>query len=234
MNGIAAPALVSLGAMLVRGGEIELARTVLARAMSMAPNSAAAHLEFSRLYLAKNDYQNAVQSAKRALELAPASLEANLALAEAFISGRQNLQALEHLSKVQPKFGNSAAFHYTLGIAQFRVNRYQPAIASLKKAVQLDPSLDLAHFLLGNACLSTGDLDQAEASFKAAVALNSKSVLYYNYLARVHERKGDAFKGAALESTNKVLALDAKDVEARERLASGLKKRMTCQEPGAY
>jgi len=223
-SGVTAPALVSLGALLVRGGEVSLAQDVLARALSIAPEYAAVHLELSRLNLAQNDHVSAVRTAHRAVELAPDSLEANLALAEAYISGRQNLQALEHLLKVEPLFGHSAAFHYTLGIAQFRVNRYQPAIAAFKKAVQLDPGLDLAHFLLGNASLSTGDLDQAEASLKAAISLNANQPLYFNTLARVYENKGSAFKEAALENTKKALALDPKGIEGRERLAKWAKE----------
>ncbi len=224
MPGIAPSSLISLGALLVRGGAVRLAKDVLTRALLMAPDSAAVNIEFSRLHLAQNDGENAVRAAKRALELVPSSLEANLALAEAYISRGQNLQALEHLLRTEILFKNSAALYYTLGIAQFRVNQYQPAIVSFKKAVQLDPKMDLAHFLLGNSALSTGDFEQAETSLKAAVALNPNQALYYNYLARVYEKKGDAFQGAARESTQKALSLDPKDLESRERLAKWAKE----------
>jgi tetratricopeptide (TPR) repeat protein len=222
--GITATSLVSLGALLVRGREVVLAKDVLTRALSMAPYSAAVHLELSRLYLSQNDHQNATRAAQHAVELTPRSLEANLALAEAYISGRQNLQALEHLLKIEDSFKDSAALHYTLGIARFRINQYQPAIVSFKRAVQLDPRMDLAHFLLGNASLSTGDLEQAETSLKAAIFQNPNQVLYYNYLARVYEKKGDAFEGAAREATQKALNLDPKDLEGRERLAKWAKE----------
>jgi tetratricopeptide (TPR) repeat protein len=216
--------LVSLGALLVRGGELEQAENVLNRALSRDPNLPAVHLALSRLYLGLRDYPKSISAARQAVTLAPKSLEAHLALAEALITAKQHVQALDHLLKVQLQFQDSAAFQYTLGIAQFGVHRYQQAIACFKKAVRRDPKLDLAHFLLGNASLSTGDLEQAENSLKAAIALNPKNVLYYNYLARVYEQKGGEFKATAVETTRQALALDPKDIESRERLAKWAKE----------
>ncbi len=218
------PALVSLGALLVGGGELELAKAVLTRALSISPNSPGAHLELSKFYLALHDGHNAVRAAQRAAELAPASLEANLALAEALISERQDFEALNLLLRKRQQFAKSAAFQYTLGIAQYRTKHFQPAISAFKKAVQIDPTLDLAHFLLGDAFFNAGDLDHAEAGFKAAIAQNPKNVLYYNFLARVYEKKGNQFHEPALEITEKALALDPKDIESRERLAKWARK----------
>jgi tetratricopeptide (TPR) repeat protein len=221
---VPARALVSLGALLGRSGEAELAKTVLTRALSISPDSSEAHVELSKVCLALNQYPSAVRAAKRAVELNPASLETNLALAETFISGRRDPEAVELLSKVQSRFEHSAAFQYTLGVAEYRAGRHQPAIAALKKAVQLDPGLDLAHFLLGQISLTAGELEQAEASFKAAVSLRPKSVLYCNYLARVYEQQGSQFHQAAVELTKRALALDPKDVDSKERLAKWAKE----------
>jgi len=212
------PAMVSLGSIFIRAGELGEAQTVLNRALSRNPNLAPAYVALSKLYIALRDYTKAIDSARQAVTLAPTSLEAHLALAEAWISAKDHPQALDYLLKVQSQFQDSAAFQYTLGIAQFGAHRPQQAIACFKKAIRRDPRLDVAHFLLGNAFLYTGDLDEAEKSLRTAIALNPNPVLYYNCLARVYEQKGEAFKDAALETTKEVLALDPKDVEARERL----------------
>jgi tetratricopeptide (TPR) repeat protein len=222
-QGVPASALAPLGALLVRAGERALAKTVLTEALSISPGMLQVHLEFSRLYLAVNDYPKAIREAEKAIALAPASLEANLALAEALISGRQDRRALEQLEKMRARFEGTAGFQYTLGIVLSRLNQSQPAINAFQRAVQLDPSLDLAHYLLGNIFLGVGDLRQAENSLKAAISINPNSALYYNYLARVYELQGDSFKTMALETTNKVLALDPKDLESRERLAKWAK-----------
>jgi tetratricopeptide (TPR) repeat protein len=218
-----APVLVSLGVLLVRAGEFGEAQSVLKQALLRDPKLLAIHLAFSRLYTALGDHPQAISSAREAVTLDPSSLEAHLSLADALINARDHSQALDQLLKVQLQFQDSAAFQYTLGIAQFGVHRYPQGIACFKKAVRRDPRSDLPHFLLGSAFLATGNLEEAEKSLKTAVALNPNQVLYYNYLARVYEQKGEAFKDAALEVTKEVLALDPKDAEARERLAKWAK-----------
>ncbi|OLD61802.1 MAG: hypothetical protein AUI53_04200 [Acidobacteria bacterium 13_1_40CM_2_60_7] len=216
--------LVSLGGLLVRGGEFDLGKTVLTRALAVSPDSAAAHIELSRLSTALSYHTEAIHDARRAVQLAPDSLETNLALAEALISARQDRLATELLKKLEPRFGGTGAFHYTLGIAEYRAGRYQPAVTAFERAIQLDPNLDLAFFLLGQTHLVGGELDPAEACFKSAVRLKPDSTLYYNYLARVYEQKGSPFHDAAVQATERVLALDPKDVESRERMAKWAKE----------
>jgi tetratricopeptide (TPR) repeat protein len=212
------PALVSLGVLLIKSRELGQAQEVLSRALAKDPNRPAVHLALSKLYIASRDYTKAIGSARQAVSLAPKSLESHLALADALIAGKQSEKALDHLLNVQLQFQDSAVFQYTLGIAQFGAHRYQQAIACFKKAVRRDPKLDVAYFLLGNASLFVGDLEQAETSLKTAIALNPKNVLYYNFLVRVYEQKGAEFKTAAAEATRQALVLDPKDIESRERL----------------
>jgi cytochrome c-type biogenesis protein CcmH/NrfG len=78
--------------------------------------------------------------------------------------------------------------------------------------------------LLGQSSLNAGELDEAEANLKAAIRLKPKNTIYYNYLAQVYEQKGSSFHWAALDITRKVLALDPKDIESRERLAKWAKE----------
>jgi tetratricopeptide (TPR) repeat protein len=131
---------------------------------------------------------------------------------------------MEHLEKLLPRFNKSAAFHYTLGIAQYRSKQFHPAVASFRQAVELDPRLDLAQFLLASALLGTGDLDGAETGFKAAIAIRPDQPLYRNYLARVYERRGPEYRVAALAATRQVLRLNPADVEARRRMAQWAKE----------
>ncbi|PYT21792.1 MAG: hypothetical protein DMG57_37540 [Acidobacteria bacterium] len=63
-----------------------------------------------------HDFTGAIDSARQAADLSPESLAANLALAEAYISARQDVQAMAHLEKLMRRFNQSAAFHYTLAL----------------------------------------------------------------------------------------------------------------------
>ena len=212
------------GRLLLLKGRREDAEKAFRRTLEINPRDAGARVELSRLALARNDFAGAVDSARQAAEISPGSLEANLALAEAYISAGENVQAMEHLEKLLPRFNKSAAFHYTLGIAQYRSKQFHPAVASFRQAVELDPRLDLAQFLLASALLGTGDLDGAETGFKAAIAIRPDQPLYRNYLARVYERRGPEYRVAALAATRQVLRLNPADVEARRRMAQWAKE----------
>ena len=212
------------GRLLLLKGRREDAEKAFRRTIEINPRDAGARVELSRLALARNDFAGAVDSARQAAELSPASLEANLALAEAYISAREDVQAMEHLKKLIPRFHKSAALHYTLGIAQYRSKQFHPAVASFRRAVELDSRLDLAQFLLASALLGTGDLDGAESGFKAAIAIRPDQPLYRNYLARVYEQSGPDYRVAALAATKEVLRLNPADVEARRRMAQWAKE----------
>jgi tetratricopeptide (TPR) repeat protein len=221
---LSAQELVHLGGLLVRDRDIPLASRALNRALTLAPQSAEVHSELSRLALARGDFASAGDEARSALELAPDSLAANLGLAEVEITARREIEAKEFLEMIQPRFERAAAFHYTLGIALYRARRFSQAIASFRKAVELEPGLDLAHFLLGSALLGTGDLVNAEASFKAAIAAQPFQVLYYDYLARVYEENGPEFRREALKVTQQALSIDPTDIDSRRRLGQWAKE----------
>jgi tetratricopeptide (TPR) repeat protein len=212
------------GRLLLLKGRQEEAEKAFRRTLEINPRDAGARVELSRLALARHDFASAVDSARQAAEFSPGSLEANLALAEAYISANQDVQAMEHLENLLPRFNKSAAFHYTLGIAQYRSKKFHPAVASFRQAVELDPRLDLAQFLLASALLGTGDLDGAETGFKAAIAIRPDQPLYRNYLARVYEHRGPEYRVAALAATREVLRLNPTDVEGRRRMAQWAKE----------
>ena len=211
--------LTSLAAILIRGQDLELANGVLKKALLLSPNLVTAHLEASRLHAAMGQSERAIRSARQAVEISPNLLEAHLALAEAFMGGKRYLEALDSLSKVEPQFSNAAAFHYTAGIAQMRLNRLQPAIAAFERAVQRDPSYDQAHFLLATVSYATGNMDKAESAYKAAIRINDRNPMYFAYLARVYDYRGPAFEDSALQATQQALALDPTEPECNQRLA---------------
>lgn len=58
------------------------------------------------------------------------------------------------------------------GNEKYNAKDYTGAIDVYKKAIQLNPRLSLAHYVLGEAYLATNNLSEAEAAFKAAEELN--------------------------------------------------------------
>ncbi len=172
---------------------------------------AAAYTELSKLYLSMKDPDAAVRSGRRALELAPDNLDADLSLAEALIATHREGEAAELLARVENRNSSSAAFYYTFGITQMGLHRYESAIESLRRSIQLDPKFDLGHFILGTAFYARNEIDEAEVCFRTATSLNPSNPLYYRYLVRIYEAKGPEYRQTAYEANAKLLALDPRD-----------------------
>lgn len=213
------------GRLLATAGRLREAVDAFEHATQLNESDAGAQIELSKVYLSLNEAAAAERAGRHAVKLAPENLEANLALAEALIASRRHTEAAGLLTRIESSNGNSAPFQYTLGVAQMGLHRYQRAIDSFQKAVQLDPHLDLAHFLMGTAYFARSEMGKAEACFLAAISVNSRNPLYYSYLARVYDTKGPEYRLAALDTTMKLLTLNPGDVEGRLRLAKWAKEK---------
>jgi superkiller protein 3 len=217
-------AFYNYGRLLAASGRLREAVQAFEHAVRLNDADAGPQIELSKLYLSVNDAPAAERAGRRAVELAPENLEGNVALAEVLITGRRHAEAASLLARIERSQANSAAFEYTLGVAEMGVHHYRAAIERFQKAVRLDAKFDLAHFLMGTAHFARSEMDKAETCFRAAISLNAANPLYYSYLVRVYEAKGPPFRQAALESTIKLLALNPGDVEGRLRLAKWAKE----------
>lgn len=209
--------LLKLGQTLETEGRPAESLQVLHKALGLFPKDSDLLVQLSRTQVSLNLTEDAIRSAGEALKLAPRSLSVNLAFAEALVSAHQYERLLEFLRGVQPQFETAAELYYMLGIAHFGLNNRQSAIQAFSHAVELDPRLDLAHFMLGTTFLVTADFPRAEQHYKTAIALNSKNSLYYSYLMRVYRANG--FQEGAFETARKALALNPGDVDSRLELA---------------
>lgn len=73
-----------------------------------------------------------------------------------------------------------------LGISQYRLSRFEPATSSLLEALDLDPSLEQAHALLGALAFMRDDLPGAIRHYESAQVLNPNDVVIQDglYAAR--------------------------------------------------
>lgn len=105
-----------------------------------------------------------------------------------------------------------------LGRAYFYAEMDSKANSALNAALQYDPSLSDAHFFIGLIHMYSGDLEEAEQSFRDAIALNSGNDNYFVELGRIFERKNDS-KSATIEYEN-ALSIDRMNFRANFNLAN--------------
>jgi adenylate cyclase len=113
-------------------------------------------------------------------------------LAERGISPPENLKkAFELAQKTLSKDESDASAHAILGQYYLLSRKYEKAIASGKRSVDIQPNGALFHQLLGSTLSYAGRVDEAIAHIKQAIRLDPLPAYYYYYnLGRCYFQKG--------------------------------------------
>ena len=104
--------------------------------------------------------------------------------ADAALAAIRHQKFLEAVALLQPaleKSPDSVALLALLGLAQFRLGRYQDAIRSYASSLNRDPGVDASREGLGFLYYVTGDLEKARAVVEQGL-LNPKADFYLAYL----------------------------------------------------
>jgi len=83
----------------------------------------------------------------------------------------QAAQATVPLEKAKRREPNKASIRETLGIAYFRLGRYDAAEAEFRAALELSPVDDYAHYALGRCLEKLGRAAEANGHYKLASSL---------------------------------------------------------------
>ena len=132
----------ALGAIYYMKGEYDAAIKLYKKAIELDPEDADYHGSLGRAYQKKSNLDLAVEAYKKAIELDPKYLRAYEGLKNIYINqGRSKRQEL----------------YATLGMINFLKQKYDSAIKSLKKAIELNPKDAEAHYKLGMVYQEQGD-----------------------------------------------------------------------------
>ena len=107
-----------------------------------------------------------------------------------FQQGRAHLadgraaQATVPLEKAKRREPEKASIREALGIAYFRIGRWQAAEAEFRKLLELSPVNDYAHYALGRCLEKQGREREANGHYKLASSLRPDS---NGYRARIRE-----------------------------------------------
>lgn len=100
-----------------------------------------------------------------------------------FQKGREQLrngmaaQATVSLEKAKRREPSSRSIREALGIAYFRLSRWEEAEAEFRALVELSPADEWAHYALGRALANQGRREEATPHFKLARSLRPRTDL---------------------------------------------------------
>jgi Flp pilus assembly protein TadD len=87
-------------------------------------------------------------------------------------------QATVALEKAKRRAPDKASIREALGIAYFRIRRWEEAEAEFRAALELSPVNDYAHYALGRCLEKQGRADEARGHYKLARSLRPESRTY--------------------------------------------------------
>jgi Flp pilus assembly protein TadD len=87
-------------------------------------------------------------------------------------------QATVALEKAKKREPDKASIRESLGIAYFRIRRYEEAEAEFREALELSPINDYAHYALGRCLEMQGKHAEANGHYKLALSLRPGSKQY--------------------------------------------------------
>jgi Flp pilus assembly protein TadD len=93
--------------------------------------------------------------------------------------------ALEKAKKLEP---HKASIREALGIAYFRIQRWQEAEAEFRTVLEISPTDDYAHYALGRSLEKQGRDAEANGHYKLASSLSPGSE---TYAQRIMELDGE-------------------------------------------
>jgi len=151
------------------------ARATAEKAVKAAPASAPAQLALGDALVAARLAKEAEPAYQRALELAPRSAAAGAGLALSLAAQGKAARAVEIARAATSADAHSAEAQAALGLAELArdpLDKSNEAVTAVQQASFLEPKSALAKLSLGRVFESRGQLDQANAAYAEAAALD--------------------------------------------------------------
>ncbi len=110
------------------------------------------------------------------------------------------------LESQRKQYAQSAPFLITLAESNYDASIYDTAGSDLEHAIELEPQLHQAHYLLGNVLMKQGDVDRAATEYREAIRLApDQPRAYYQLALALRAKQEEAGEESLLA---KAVALD--------------------------
>ncbi len=152
-------------------GDMNRARELLERALSLDADSPEAHAALARLFARQNDGRAALIHSQRAAELCPDEPAFQIQLAEAFAYLRRFDEARQALERAVQQAPADAELLARYGEMALAVGLHHEALGAFERAIDRNPDEPRYHFLAGRAHRRMKHYSRAIERFRRAVKL---------------------------------------------------------------
>jgi tetratricopeptide (TPR) repeat protein len=171
-----------------RDGSVATAVQHLKVAIELTPDRAEPHRILGLVYLADEQYDNAVDEVTDAVRLSPGDERAHLALANAFMETGRYPEAEQALRETIRAFPASGRARYTLGRVYQRQARQREALSEFEEALTFKPLLGL-----NSLDQTMGALNVRQQNFDGAIEAYSRRIDVIPNDADAHQELGETY-----------------------------------------
>jgi tetratricopeptide (TPR) repeat protein len=141
--------------------DYENARIMAEKAVGQRPENANLWIVLGEIYHQLGRSDDAVQAFQKAIATDPGNILGYGALVSVEEGANDLVAAVDIYKKLAELTPGAAGVHFQLGLCLARMNDAEGAKIALKRALELNPALIRAVYLLGVICLDTGATSQA-------------------------------------------------------------------------
>jgi len=144
------------------------------------------------------DWSGASEGFERAIGLNPSYATAYQRYSLYLIAMGRAQESFAQIQKARELDPLSLSINFSLGWRLYMARQYDAAIAQLKDTLDMDPSYELPHLIVGQAYEQKGDYVQAIPALRKAVDLSHGTPLMVSALAHAYGRSGNRVEAEKL------------------------------------
>jgi tetratricopeptide (TPR) repeat protein len=154
------------------------------------------------------------------------ALTSSIRRAAALIESEKYLEAMQFLVSARAQFPNQPDLEYQSALTDVCLQRYAEAVVRLQRMKQQGLDAAKVEFLLGGALEISGELQNADSAYRAAIAAAPANFMYYRALGALLQKEGTYRESS--DPLQKALTLQPDDsgtlillAKCRERAGDG-------------
>jgi arylsulfatase A-like enzyme/Flp pilus assembly protein TadD len=163
---------INLSLAYLRAGLNGQAQLVLKEILEANPSDSVARQFLAISYAKQGNLKDAIRHGKIAVELRPLSASAHYNLGSYYLGNGEDAEAGLNFKKAVDIAPAHIDARTNLAFVLLRLNQFDEALVQAQEVLKLSPDNSLGHLYLGQAYLSKGMGEEAEAAFKRAKELD--------------------------------------------------------------